>query len=379
MVTDSQTTPKNQSLPFHPVADQFPLTEGDEFAELVGDIKRRGLLVPITVFKEPIPRADGSFSIQEMRTVIIDGRNRARACAKAGVTPQYVEFDGDADDIPRYIISMNIHRRHLKTERRRELLVKLLQLHPEMSDRAIAAEAGVSHTAVQKARKATGNQLPVGKRTGKDGRTRRMPTLKQKPAPSTSQSMPACEEVTADEAIAVREAQAKVMQDIGENSSGEVARLRTRIEEQDNEIQRLRKGNIGLQSEIEEQDDEIQWLKKENVGLRGELEELRKTCSQVNVDIATADILPSPPLQEMTPTRNHPRFFREEVFRGYTKLGLEQLEILIRMIQLGAENGTHLTQKQWKTLEGMRKRLAELKKDRPPLIIEGEYQEVMVQ
>jgi hypothetical protein len=33
----------------------------------------------------------------------------------------------------------------------------------------------VSHTTVQKARRSTGNTLPVAKRTGKDGKKRKMP------------------------------------------------------------------------------------------------------------------------------------------------------------------------------------------------------------
>ncbi len=49
--------------------------------------------------------------------------------------------------------------------------------NPQMSDRAIAQEIGASHTTVQKARKATGNQLPVDEtRTGLDGKVRRLPT-----------------------------------------------------------------------------------------------------------------------------------------------------------------------------------------------------------
>jgi hypothetical protein len=47
--------------------------------------------------------------------------------------------------------------------------------NPEKSDRAIAEEIGVSHTTVQKARKATGNNVPVAKRVGKDGKARKMP------------------------------------------------------------------------------------------------------------------------------------------------------------------------------------------------------------
>jgi hypothetical protein len=50
---------------------------------------------------------------------------------------------------------------------------------PEKSDRAIAGAIGVSHTTVQKARKSVGNLLPAGKRVGRDGKTRRLPTRQQ--------------------------------------------------------------------------------------------------------------------------------------------------------------------------------------------------------
>jgi hypothetical protein len=55
----------------------------------------------------------------------------------------------------------------------------------DKSDRAIAADIGVSHTTAQKARASTGNRLPVGqqspsdpapaKRVSKDGKARRPP------------------------------------------------------------------------------------------------------------------------------------------------------------------------------------------------------------
>jgi ParB-like chromosome segregation protein Spo0J len=123
-------------LPFHPDADVFPLMTGKEFDELVGDIQRRGLRIPIVTHN----------------AMIIDGRNRARACTKAGVEPAYTEFQGTDEDVPRFIIRMNIHRRHLKPEERREFLKRLLRLSPRKSDRTIAREAGVDHKTVAAAR-----------------------------------------------------------------------------------------------------------------------------------------------------------------------------------------------------------------------------------
>ena len=59
----------------HPFADAFPLIEGEEFEELVNDIKTHGLRQPIVLNHD--------------RTVLIDGRNRYRACMAAGVDPVF--------------------------------------------------------------------------------------------------------------------------------------------------------------------------------------------------------------------------------------------------------------------------------------------------
>ena len=36
---------------FHPLADMFPLLEGDDFDNLVKDIKHNGQAFPITIFQ----------------------------------------------------------------------------------------------------------------------------------------------------------------------------------------------------------------------------------------------------------------------------------------------------------------------------------------
>ncbi len=87
-------------IPFHEAAEIFPLMTGDDFDELVEDIREHGLRVPIELL-------DGK---------VIDGRNRYRGCLVAGVEQEYV--DVEVEDPAAYVISMNLHRRHLDQSQR---------------------------------------------------------------------------------------------------------------------------------------------------------------------------------------------------------------------------------------------------------------------
>jgi hypothetical protein len=157
----------SEPLEFHPLADIFPLMEGEEFDALVADIKANGLRESILLYEGKI----------------LDGRNRYRACLAAGWTPlavdQMCEDDlGLIEDPAAYVISMNIHRRHLTAEQKRDVLVNLVAAQPEKADRVLAREAKVDHKQISRARRkaeATGAIAPVEKRTGADGKERKQP------------------------------------------------------------------------------------------------------------------------------------------------------------------------------------------------------------
>jgi protein gp37 len=84
----------------HPVADIFPLLHGEEFDRLVESIKQSGLQEPIVLSRDE---------------VLIDGRNRYRACIKANVDPVVSKLSANYDEaeIRDYIINANLQRRHL--------------------------------------------------------------------------------------------------------------------------------------------------------------------------------------------------------------------------------------------------------------------------
>jgi hypothetical protein len=154
----------------HPAADLFPLMPADELRALADDIKANGLRTQI-IF-------DGFGNL-------LDGRNRLDALAlldllcvkdnriswKDGALKWRIE-EGDPYDI---VLSMNVHRRHLTAEQKRELIAKVLKANPEKSNREIARQVKDDHKKVARVREAAESTgaLPQLERTvGKDGKER---------------------------------------------------------------------------------------------------------------------------------------------------------------------------------------------------------------
>jgi hypothetical protein len=88
--------PPPEDLPVHPIAAIFPMLPDEELRALADDIKRNGLLHPITLDDEGR---------------IVDGRNRYKACGLAGVEPQFETLNGD--DPRARIFGENVKRRHM--------------------------------------------------------------------------------------------------------------------------------------------------------------------------------------------------------------------------------------------------------------------------
>ena len=99
-----------QDLSFHPLANIFPLIEGEAFDRLVEDVRAYGL-------NDPIILHEG---------MILDGRNRYRACVAAGVEMRTTRFVGT--DPVAYVVSKNMHRRHLNESQRAMVAKRLATL-----------------------------------------------------------------------------------------------------------------------------------------------------------------------------------------------------------------------------------------------------------
>jgi|SRR5664280_1231558 len=94
----------------HPVADCFPLMEGDALYELANSIRQHGLRVPILITPEG---------------EILDGRNRWVCCKQVHVEPRYEVVDVQPAEYMDVVLAHNVHRRHLTASQRAMVAARL--------------------------------------------------------------------------------------------------------------------------------------------------------------------------------------------------------------------------------------------------------------
>jgi hypothetical protein len=108
-----------RDVTFHPLCTLFPLLEGGDFDDLVEDIQKHGLQEPIWTLGDT--------------SVVLDGRNRYRACLEAGVEPVFRAWHGDPDEAVHFVVSQNLQRRHLSNGQRAILSARLIPLLRELA------------------------------------------------------------------------------------------------------------------------------------------------------------------------------------------------------------------------------------------------------
>jgi hypothetical protein len=170
--------PKKQSwrdiLPIHPAAELLPLMDQNGQRNLGRNIKANGLQVPAIIHVD----ANG-------RRSLLDGRNRLDGIEYVGLPvlkdgaldPElYQEISGDP---LAYVLSANLHRRHLSTKDKRDLAGELLKRMPDKSDRQIAALVGISHHTVACVRRELEGRGQIAHSENReDAKGRRQPATK---------------------------------------------------------------------------------------------------------------------------------------------------------------------------------------------------------
>jgi hypothetical protein len=163
-----------ESVPVHPAAEKLPMMSDAELDELAQDIKRNGLQEPVVLWvdnrEDANGNANGPFPIY-----LLDGRNRLAALRRLGINhpndaprPNGViwtrveltfairQMSGSpvsrgkvkwapATNPETFVISANVHRRHLTPEQRHDAIADYIKNDPEASDREIARKVKADH------------------------------------------------------------------------------------------------------------------------------------------------------------------------------------------------------------------------------------------
>jgi hypothetical protein len=130
----------------HPAANLFPMMTEEEYQGLKADIAEHGQREDIT----------------EWCGKIIDGRNRLRACEELGIEPLIAELDAEHDPYA-YVISHNLHRRHLDVSQRSVIAAKMATLK-RGGDRKTDEFKGSKDTSIESASKLLNVSEPSVKR-----------------------------------------------------------------------------------------------------------------------------------------------------------------------------------------------------------------------
>lgn len=96
----------------HPLSAAFPSMSDEDFQALVDDIDNNGQREPVMIFEG----------------MILDGWHRYRACTSLGMEVTKFEFKGD--DPVSFVMSSNLHRRHLTASQRAAAVVACTQWRP---------------------------------------------------------------------------------------------------------------------------------------------------------------------------------------------------------------------------------------------------------
>lgn len=136
----------------HPAAAVFPAMNDADLKELANDIGEHGLHQPLILTHD--------------ESVLVDGRNRLRACEIAGVdfTTETLPEDYTDEQTIDYIVSANIRRRHLTAGQKAMLAAELEPMYAEAA-RERQREGGREHGRGQEEKVMANSPQPIPEET----------------------------------------------------------------------------------------------------------------------------------------------------------------------------------------------------------------------
>ena len=165
-----KTTRKVSKKPRYEPVLKLPALPYDQFIALRDNIALNGVLVPILV--------DGQGLVRK----IIDGNYRKAIAEELGYDcPEIVQSGLTLEEMRTLARAVNLARRQLGTEQKRQLIADQLQETPGRSNRWIGKQLGVHHATVASIRtemEGTGQIIQLARTVGEDGRSR--PSFRQR-------------------------------------------------------------------------------------------------------------------------------------------------------------------------------------------------------
>jgi DNA modification methylase len=180
-VTTKKTARATKRIKYEPVL-KLPALPYEQFVALRDNIAVHGVLVPILV--------DSDGPVRK----IIDGHYRKQIAAELGYDcPEIVQAGLDDDEIRTLARALNLARRQLNTEQKRELIADQLRETPNRSSRWVGKMLGVHHSTVATVRaelEGSGQIIHCSVRESSDGRVqpagKSLRTLPRPPEASTT-------------------------------------------------------------------------------------------------------------------------------------------------------------------------------------------------
>ena len=163
MKTKPRSSKRTKKPVYEPVL-KLPQLRYEEFVALKDNIAVNGVLVPILVDSDGLKRK------------IIDGNYRKQIAEELGYDcPEIVHPNLLEDEKRTLARALNLARRQLTQEQKRELIADQIEETPERSNRWIAKQLGVHHATVGAVRgelQSTGQIIQLDRTIGLDGRIR---------------------------------------------------------------------------------------------------------------------------------------------------------------------------------------------------------------